>query len=148
MKVLIVLSAVLLAAGCTSTGGTRAGASAQAQAAEDQAALAAVLKGRVAEPARQCVDLRDLGEDKPYGKGVIVFTGRTGDVLYVNRLAGSCPGLAPGRALKTRTATTLLCSGDIVTVFDPLSGTQYGGCSLGGFTPYRRASTETPKATP
>jgi hypothetical protein len=28
---------------------------------------------------------------------------------------------------------------DIVTVVDPTSGTNYGGCSLGDFTPYRRA---------
>jgi hypothetical protein len=30
-----------------------------------------------------------------------------------------------------------LCRGDIVTVFDPISGVEFGGCSLGEFTPYR-----------
>ena len=70
---------------------------------------------------------------------MILFNGRTNDVVYVNRPAGGCSDLEFGRAIKTQTPTTRLCRGDIVTVFDPVSGMDYGGCSLGEFTPYRRA---------
>lgn len=60
-------------------------------------------------------------------------------MVYVKRPTGGCPGLDFGRALSTRNTSSTLCRGDVVTVFDPISGTQYGGCSLGHFTPYRRA---------
>ena len=139
MKTIIMLFAAILAAGCTYNGGAKASARAQAQAAEDEAGLAAALSGRIAGPPQDCVDPRDLGGNKSYGRGVILFSGRTDDVVYVNRPAGGCPGLNFGRALKTLTTTTQLCRGDIVTVFDPISGTEYGGCGLGEFTPYRRA---------
>jgi len=137
--IIIVLSAAILAVGCTHNGGPQASARAQAQAAEDEAGLAAVLRGRIAGPPQDCVNQGDLGGNKSYGRGVILFSGRTDDVVYVNRPAGGCSDLNFGRALKTRTTTTQLCRGDIVTVFDPISGTEYGGCGLGEFTPYRRA---------
>ena len=139
MRTIIMLSAVILAAGCTHNGGREASARVQAQVAKDEADLAAALSGRIAGPPQDCVNERDLGGNKSYGRGVIVFSGRTNDVVYVNRPAAGCPGLIFGWALKTRTTTTQLCRGDIVTVFDPTSGTEYGGCTLGEFTPYRRA---------
>ena len=139
MKTIIMLFAAILAAGCTYNRGPQASARAQTQAAEDEAGLAAALSGRIAGPPQDCVDQTDLGGNKSYGRGVILFSGRTSDVVYVNRPAAGCPGLDFGRALKTRTTTTQLCRGDIVTVFDPVSGTEFGGCSLGEFTPYRRA---------
>ncbi|MGE5234859.1 MAG: hypothetical protein ACM3O7_00750 [Acidobacteriota bacterium] len=139
MKAVIMLSAVILAAGCTSSGAPTAGERARAQAAEDQAGLAAALKGRIAGTPQDCVSLAELGGNRSYGREVVVFRGRTDDVVYVNRPLAGCPTLDVGRALKTRTTTTQLCRGDIVTVFDPVSGTDYGSCSLGAFTPYRRA---------
>jgi hypothetical protein len=139
MKTIIILSAAILAAGCTYSGGPQASARAQEQAAEGEGDLSAALSGRIAGPPQDCVNEADLGGNKSYGRGVILFSGRTNDVVYVNRPAAGCPGLNFGRALKTRTTTTQLCRGDIVTVFDPVSGTEYGGCSLGEFTPYRRA---------
>ncbi|MGD1148146.1 MAG: hypothetical protein ABR961_09375 [Thermoanaerobaculaceae bacterium] len=139
MKTIIVLSAAILAAGCIHNGGPEANARAQAQAAKDEATLAAALSGRIAGPPQDCVSQGDLGGNKSFGRGVILFSGRVNDVVYVNRPPAGCPDLDFGRALKTRTTTTQLCRGDIVTVFDPSSGTEYGGCSLGEFTPYRRA---------
>jgi hypothetical protein len=134
---LIVLLAAIFAAGCAHNGGPEA--SAQAQAAEDEAGLAAALSGRTAGPTQDCVDQRDLGGNKSYGKGVIVFGGPTDDVVYVNRPQAGCPDLDSGRALRTRATMARLCRGDIVAVFDPISGIEYGSCSLGEFTPYRRA---------
>jgi len=139
MKTIIMLSAVILAVGCTHNGGREASARVQAQVAKDEADLAAALSGRIAGPPQDCVSERDLGGYKSYGRGVILFSGGTNDVVYVNRPPVGCPDLNFGWALKTRTTTTQLCRGDIVTVFDPISGTEYGGCSLGEFMPYRRA---------
>ncbi len=139
MKTVIVLSAAILAVGCTSSGGPKASARAQASAAENEAALAAALSGRVAGSPQDCVNQAALGGNKSYGRGVILFGDRTNDVVYVNRPATGCPELDAGRALKTRNTTAQLCRGDIVTVFDPVGGIEYGSCSLGEFTPYRRA---------
>jgi hypothetical protein len=56
----------------------------------------------------------------------------------VNRPPGGCPELKFSRALITRTTSNQLCRGDIATVFDTVSGIQFGSCGLGDFTPYRR----------
>jgi hypothetical protein len=134
MKTIIMLCAAILVAGCT-----HSGAPAPTQAPGPEADLAAALSGRTAGPAQDCVSEADLAGNKAYGKDVIVFSGRTNDVVYVNRLANGCPGLDVGRAIKIKTPATRLCRGDTVTVFDALSGTELGSCSLGEFTPYRRA---------
>ena len=110
----------------------------QARGTEDEAKLAAALKGMVAGPAQDCVIERNLGSNKSYGGRTILFHGPTDDVVYVNHLAAVCPGLDSGLSLKVRTPAARLCRGDIVTVFDPVSGSEFGGCSLGKFTPYRR----------
>ena len=139
MKTIIMLCAAILAAGCAHNRGPEATTPAQAQAAEDEAGLAAALSGRIAGPPQDCVNQLDLGGNRSYGRDVILFSGRTNDVVYVNRPAGGCPDLYSGRALKTKSTTTRLCRGDIVTVFDPFSGVEFGSCGLGEFTPYRRA---------
>ena len=139
MKTLIMLCAAVLAVGCTHTGQPEASAGTQTKAAQHEADLAAALSGRIAGTPQDCVTQSDLGSNKSYGRDVILFYGRTSDVVSVNRPAGGCPDLEFGRALKTQNSTTRLCRGDIATVFDPVSGTDYGGCSLGEFTPYRRA---------
>lgn len=138
MKTVIVLSVAILAAGCAHHGGPEASAVTQSQAVKDEADLTAALSGRIAGPPQDCVNEGDLGGNKSYGRGVILFSGRTGDVVYVNRPPAGCPDLNFGRALRTRTTAAQLCRGDIVTVFDPVSGMEFGGCALGEFTPYRR----------
>ncbi len=139
MKAIIVLFAAVVAAACAHGGPPETRTRAQAQAAEDEARLAAELNGRTAGPAQDCVNERELGSNESYGGRVILFRGPTDDVVFVNRLPAGCPGLDSGRALRVRTPAARLCRGDIVTVFDPASGTDLGGCSLGQFTPYRRA---------
>lgn len=139
MKTVIVLSAAILAAGCTCSGGPKASTRAHANAPEDEARLAAALAGRVAGPPQDCVNQADLGGNESYGRGAILFGDRTDDVVYVNRPPAGCPDLGVGRALKVRTTAAQLCRGDIVTVFDPVGGIEYGSCGLGEFTPYSRA---------
>jgi hypothetical protein len=134
MKSVIMLCAAILVLGCTH-GGTPA----PTQAPGPEAELAAALSGRTAGPAQDCVNEAELAGNKAYGKDVIVFSGRTDDVVYVNRPPGGCPALDFGRAIRIQTPAARLCRGDVVTVFDPLSDIGYGSCSLGAFTPYRRA---------
>jgi len=98
--------------------------------------LARALEGRVAGAPVSCVRLTELGGNRSAGDA-IVFDGR-GSRIYVNRPAGGCPSLNFGRALRTRPTTGQLCRNDIVTVFDPATGTDYGGCGLGDFIPYDR----------
>ena len=105
----------------------------------DRADLAAALQGyEQAGPPVSCVNQRDLGGNRSAGEGAIIFQGRMSDRLWVNRPSGGCPSLGMGRALVTRTPSTQLCRGDITNVVDLTAGTQFGGCGLGDFTPYRR----------
>ncbi|HEX6377103.1 MAG TPA: hypothetical protein VFZ91_15435 [Allosphingosinicella sp.] len=132
MRYLILLASACLAAGCTSDEpvDTRV---------DDEAKLAAQLRGyEPAGPPVACVSMRDLQGNKSAGEGAIVFDG-TGK-KWVNRPPGGCTTLEFGRALRVRTSTSQLCRGDIVTVFDPSSNSEYGGCGLGDFEPYRRVS--------
>jgi hypothetical protein len=134
MKTMFALAAFALMAGCTEA---TADETARMQAGSE-AELAAALRGyEPAGPPVACVNQRDLGGNRSAGDAII-FEGRSRDMLWVNRPAGGCPELDFGRALITRTTTGQLCRGDIATVFDPVSGTEYGACGLGDFTPYRR----------
>ncbi len=144
MKTAIVPFALLLAAACAHNVAPPMGAAApapagQAQAAGAEADLTTALQGRIAGAPQDCVAEADLGGNKSYGRDAIVFTGRTGDVLWVNRPASGCPALDPTRAIRVKTPASRLCRGDIVIVFDPTTKIEFGGCALGAFTPYRAA---------
>jgi hypothetical protein len=139
MKTVIILFATVLAFGCTNSVGRRAGGAGATQTAQDEAALAEALAGRVAGEPQDCISAAELAGDQTFGRGVILFRSRSNDVVYVNRPPGGCTGLDFGRAIKVQAPSTRLCRGDLITVFDPLTGTQYGSCGLGEFTPYRSA---------
>ena len=96
-----------------------------------------LLAGKVAGKPLSCVSLRGLEGNSSLPDGRVLFETR-GSLVYVNRTRDSCPSLDFGRALRTDSRTGLLCSGDVVTVFDPQTGAGHGGCSLGAFIPYRR----------
>jgi hypothetical protein len=126
----------LLAAGCTDERPVAATAS-------DEAQLSAALAGyEQSGPPLSCVNLRDLRGNRSVGEAAIIFEGPTSATLYVNRPAGGCPDLGFGRALVTRTTSTRLCRGDIATVYDVATRTNYGGCGLGDFLPYRRVERQ------
>jgi hypothetical protein len=139
MKPIVVLVATVLAVACTHGVGSKAGGSGGTQTAQDETALAEALTGRVAGEPQDCIRAAELAGNQTFGRGVILFRSRTNDVLYVNRPPGGCAGLDFGRAIKIQAPSTRLCRGDLITVFDPLTGAQYGSCGLGAFTPYRRA---------
>jgi hypothetical protein len=111
------------------------------EGAEARIAAALADYRQTGEPV-SCVNSRDLRGNRSIGEDAIVFEG-TGRRAWVNRPPAGCPALTSGRALQIRTTSTQFCRGDIVTVFDPTSGIEYGGCGLGDFTPYERKSTLT-----
>ena len=90
MKTIMMLFAAIVAAACTHGGRPETRVRAQTQAAEDEAKLAAALSGRIAGPAQDCVNERDLGGSESYGGRVILFRGPTDDVVYVNRPPTGC----------------------------------------------------------
>jgi hypothetical protein len=131
MKKIVALSLLPLMAGCMEQRPMEMSARAQTE-------LAAALEGRSAGAPQSCVPSRDLRGNRSAGEGAIIFDSPSRNLIYVNRPAGGCPELRMGDALKTRTTSTRLCAGDIVQVFDPVTGFSSGSCGLGDFTPYRR----------
>ena len=133
MKHIIALAALALTAGC-------AASSAEDQAiarADGEATLAAELSNyRQSGPPVSCVPLRNLGGNRSAGEGAVIFG--SGSRVFVNRPPAGCPLVRNGRALSLRTTASQICRGDIVNVFDPVSGINYGSCGLGDFTPYER----------
>lgn len=131
-QILLIMTAAL--AGCTMAGDEQAES---IRAADDRRALADRLAGRVAGPAQSCVPLRTLRGNRGYGEDTIVFEG-AGRTLYVNKTRSPCPRLDPWNAIRIRTIGSSLCANEPIHVFDPTTGTEFGSCSLGEFTPYRR----------
>ena len=131
MNKLVAIPLLALAAGC-------APSEPVALSNAEQGLLAKELNGLIAGPAVSCVNMRDLRGNRSIGESVVLFDGPAGTV-YVNRPAAGCPALGSSRALVTNTTGTQLCRGDIANVVDPGAGFSYGGCTLGDFTPYRRA---------
>lgn len=130
MRSVMIVPILALAAACTAQPPAELSAEAQSE-------LNVELAGRTAGAPQMCVRQFDLTGNRTVG-GALVFGTRGRDVVYVNQ--ADCPKLDSSRALKTRTPTGQLCSGDIVEVFDPVAGFSYGRCGLQAFTPYRRQS--------
>ena len=134
MKRSIAVAVLGVAAGFALIGSTGAG--------EDEAKLAKKLRHHEqVGPPIACVSLAMLRSNTLIGTSAIVFQGRNFKTLYVNRPEGGCSVLPMGRALQTETGGSRLCRGDLVTVWDPVSGVDYGTCPLGDFTVYRRAKS-------
>jgi hypothetical protein len=133
---LIAVAAAALVAGCANDADLAAGESALMNAV-DGAELAEAVAGRTAGPPRSCVRLQDVRNTRSAGRDTILFDG-PGGVVYVNRTRSSCPDIRPWHAIRHRTVGTNLCANELIRVFDPNSGIEYGGCSLGEFVPWRR----------
>lgn len=130
MKTPLSLAILLLVTACAAT-------PAPERTAQAETALAKALQGRTAGEARPCIALSDMGATRIIDRRTILFEG-TGDTVWRNDLPQACAGLAPGRAIITRSTTAMLCSGDMVEVIEPVSMTAFGTCGLGRFTPYRK----------
>ncbi len=131
MKPLILLAAAGLAA-CTMTrdGPVPADPDGEAMLSEARA-------GRTARAPVNCVRQQDVRNTRSAGGNTILFDG-PGSTVYVNQASGSCPRIQPWHAIRLRTINTQMCSGELIRVFDPQTGVEYGGCSLGRFVPWQR----------
>jgi hypothetical protein len=134
---LFAVAAAALVAGCVNESDEMSAAAAAVGNAVEADALAEALAGRTAGAPRSCVRLQDVRNTRGAGPDTILFDG-PGDVVYVNRARSSCPDIKSWHAIRTRTLGTNLCSGELIRVFDPNSGIEFGGCSLGEFVPWRR----------
>ena len=104
-------------------------------AARPMAALDAPHAGR----AVSCLNQRDIDRFKPVGDRALLFQLRNGRT-YRNDLPVSCPGFARGdTGYSHASPSNRLCSGELVQLFERGSGFQYGGCTLGKFTPLASA---------
>jgi len=129
--------AILLAAAGLSACAVAADRPAEAGAAEDSV-LSEALAGRVAGAPVSCVRRQDVRNTRGAGPDTILFDG-PGNVLYVNRTRSACPRILASHAIRNRSIGTSLCSGELIRIFDPQNGIEFGGCTLGAFTPWRRA---------
>jgi hypothetical protein len=103
---------------------------------DGDALLAEALAGRIAGEPRSCVRSQELRNTRGAGDNWLLFDG-PGRTVYVNQTNGSCPRIQPWHAIRLRTVSTSLCAGELIRVFDPQTGVEYGGCSLGEFVPWR-----------
>ena len=133
MSILIAVPFAFLAA-CAVSAGPHVESGPEAEARLEEA-----LAGRTAGAPVACLQQREIRGRRAIDEQTILFEA-TGSVVYVNRTRNACAGLRPWHALRTRTLGTSVCEGDLVVPFDSTSGIEYGGCTLGEFTPYRRSS--------
>ncbi|GGE86828.1 hypothetical protein [Sphingomonas prati] len=100
-------------------------------------ALDKLIGDRVAGAPVDCIDLpRVRSSDTLSNPDTIVY--RTGQLLYVNQPAGGC-GFRSDPIIVSRTPSTRLCRGDIISSVDRGSRMPMGSCGLGTFTPYAKA---------
>ncbi|MEA3003677.1 MAG: hypothetical protein QOH81_2465 [Sphingomonadales bacterium] len=126
MRLCPILPVMLLAA-CTAPDGRN----------RDRENLAAELAGRTAGPAQACVSSEASVSLRPVDN--MTVTVERGDTVYVNRLAGPCPGLSPADTLIVEMHGSEYCRGDHIRSLPPGGGAIPGPiCILGDFVPYRR----------
>ena len=135
-KIAVAAIAAVALAGCAAD--PAADERAMTARADGEALLASELRGfEQSGPAISCVNRRMLQGSRSAGEDAIIFR-TAGNRLYVNHPPAGCPRSDNGRALVIRSSGSQLCSGEIASVIDPVSGMEYGSCGLGDFTPYRR----------
>ncbi len=135
MKRIAVIAATAAALGaCTMHQDAAGSASAVMQG---EVSLGEALAGRSEGRPVNCVRSQDVRNTRSAGGNTILFDG-PGGMIYVNRASGSCPRIQPWHAIRRRSISTNMCSGELIRVVDPQTGVEYGGCSLGEFVPWRR----------
>lgn len=98
--------------------------------------------GRVAGAPRSCVPRSRTGDrSRIFDDHVIAYDG-PGSTVYLNRPA-SCDALTSNHGIVAVSPSAQICRGDIIQVVEFQTGFNFGGCTLGEFTPYTK-----PKAKP
>lgn len=108
--------------------------------AESQAALQKLIGGKIAGQPITCLPHYRADDMVRIDDSTVAF--RQGSTVYVNHLKGECSHLKDSfYALVTHGSRIGLCNGDIAQVRDVSTGTIVGGCALGDFTPYSKATS-------
>ena len=83
-----------------------------------------------APETRLCLQNRDIRtKDMSAANGYYVRTSQG----WWRNTGASCSAYARDRALRTQSVQNAQCRGDVVTVFDPFSRIEFGGCVLGAW---------------
>lgn len=137
-KIAIACAAAGLVAGCGATAVDDRTAAISPRNAEK---LDRQLAGKVAGEPINCIPMRNADEAIRISDDILLYR-VSNRLVYRNDLAPSCSGLARNSDIMVvRTVSTQLCDGDIINLVDRTSGSSFGGCALGKFTPYRTPTT-------
>jgi hypothetical protein len=125
MRSLVFISATALAiAGCARPAGPN-----------DNTAFSREIAGHVAGASQSCVSTFANQNLRVIDPSTLAYGyGRT---IYVNRLAGPCPGLDQLNTVIIRSYGSQYCRGDRVQGLEPGSIIPGPQCILGNWTPYR-----------
>jgi hypothetical protein len=132
---LIIFSAAALAACST-------GPQPRAHDANAEAKLQQVLAGKVAGRPVDCLPTFSNADMVRIDDDTVLF--REGpNRIYRNEMGGTCSGLgSPNYALVTTShGGGRICRGDLARIVDTTTGITVGGCSVGAFVPYTKASS-------
>ena len=137
-KTAIACTAAAFIAGC---GATAMDDRAAAISPKNVEKLDRQLANKVAGEPINCIPMRNADEAIRISDDILLYR-VSSRLVYRNNLAPSCSGLARNSDIMVvRSISSQLCDGDIINLVDRTSGSSYGGCSLGEFTPYRTPTT-------
>lgn len=137
-KTVITCAAAGLVVGCGATAMDDRAAAISPRGAEK---LDRQLAGKVAGEPINCIPMRNADQAIRISDDILLYR-VSNRLVYRNDLSPSCSGLARNSdIIVVRTITSQLCDGDIINLVDRTSGSSYGGCALGKFTPYRTPAT-------
>jgi hypothetical protein len=103
---------------------------------DSDAKLAKALAGRVAGPAVDCINQRNITSSRIIDGRAILY--QVGSTLYVNTPRSGASDLDDDSILVTNTFTGQLCSIDTVKLVDRSSRFQRGVVFLDKFVPYKK----------
>lgn len=112
--------------------------------AKEQQELSKALEGKVAGEPVSCVSSIGGRDMHAIGDNTLIYR-VSKDLVYVNKLDGSCHGLSWGDTLVMRVYGSQYCRGDIAHVVNLQSGMLTGACALGDFVPYTTDKTKKAK---
>ena len=137
IKYMLPIMAITALYGCTASG---VESTAAPLTAKQVKLLDSELKGKVAGKPVNCVNNFSSSNFIRVSDDMLLYRG-VGRTVYQNNLRSSCPGLARDNdILVIETRGSSYCSGDLIRLVDRFSGIQGPVCSLGEFTPYRKAT--------
>lgn len=104
----------------------------------DEQKLATELKGLSPQKPLSCIQDYGSASIKAYGPTILYKVGR--GLIYRTDTAGGCEKVARGDILVTQMISGRLCKGDIAQTYSTTPRRQTGSCTIGEFTPYRKAA--------